>query len=137
MFIRKDEWEEKCTTNRILLKDKEEKMKIIDDLKLKNIKLESEVSNLRHNEEIMKDRIDWLDNNNDILLKTNMRLNMWINKIIDEFGYVDVYDRQSIKIPLCRKFDIRAIDKQPVPFMDHEEIIIPEIRFIKMRQDNE
>lgn len=134
MFLRKEEWEEKCSTNRALLKDKEEKIKIIDDLKEKNMKLDAQVSNLQHNEKIMKDRIDWLSQDNDILLKANVRLTEWINKIINEVGIYDVQDRRTISIPICRKIDSAAFDNSKiVPFMEKEEIIIPEIRFIKMK----
>lgn len=135
MFLRREEWEEKCSTNRALLKDKEEKLKIIDILKEDNIKLDAQVSNLQHNEEIMKDRIEWLSQDNDILLKTNMKLTEWINKIINEVGIYEVQDRKTISIPIYRKIDSAILrdDSKIVPFMDKEEIIIPEIRFIKMR----
>lgn len=134
MFLRREEWEEKCSTNRALLKDKEEKIKIIDNLKEQNIKLDAQVSNLQHNEQIMKDRIEWLSQDNDTLLKANIKLTEWINKIINEVGIYEVQDRRTISIPICKKIESAAFgDPKVLPFMEKEEVIIPEIRFIKMR----
>ena len=134
MFLRREEWEEKCSTNRALLKDKEEKLKLIDILKEDNIKLDAQVSNLQHNEEIMKNRIEWLSQDNDTLLKANIKLTEWINKIINEVNIYEVQDRRTISIPICRKIESAAFgDPKVLPFMKKEEVIIPEIRFIKMR----
>ena len=134
MFLRREEWEEKCSTNRALLKDKEEKIKMIDILKEQNIKLDAQVSNLQHNEQIMKDRIEWLSQDNDTLLKANIKLTEWINKIINEVNIYEVQDRRTISIPICRKIESAAFgDPKVIPFTEKEEVIIPEIRFIKMR----
>ena len=82
----------------------------------------------------MKDRIEWLSQDNDTLLKANIKLTEWINKIINEVGIYEVQDRRTISIPICRKIESAAFgDPKVLPFMEKEEVIIPEIRFIKMQ----
>ena len=146
MFISKREWEEKCDTNRALLKDKTEKDQKIEELKyqLDNaekhaMQLQEELKHKNNIEEIQKDRIKNLNNDNDILMKANQRLTDWINKIINEVGIYEVHDRRTITIPICKnpvKATFGKIDDIKASmegFISQEEIIIPEIKFIRMK----
>lgn len=146
MFIRRNEWENKCDTNRALLKDKEEKLEIIDMLTQQNVSYEKQIiqlqEELKHKDEIIKiqrERIDTSNKDYDILLKTNQKLTDWINKMINEVGVYEVHDRHSIMIPIYKN-PVRAYSgnisdfKEQLPdFMNQEEILIPEIRFVRMK----
>lgn len=58
MFIKRKEWEEKCSTNRALLTDNEAKRILIDKLTEENKKLKEQNNNLLVNEQIMKSRLE-------------------------------------------------------------------------------
>lgn len=146
MFISRREWEEKCDLNRALLKDKAEKTDLIenqkillDEARIKITRLEEE---LKHKDDIIniqKKRIDTANKDYDILMTANQKLTDWVNKIINEVGIYEVHDRRSITIPIM-KVDRRAVagklsdinDILP-EFIAQEEIVIPEIRFVRMK----
>ena len=78
-------------------------------------------------------------NDNDILMTANQKLTDWVNKIINEVGIYAVEDRRTVTIPICKN-PRRVIAgkwddiKDGMPeFLSQEEIIIPEIRFIRMK----
>jgi hypothetical protein len=124
MIISRREWEEKCDSNRALLKDKAEK------------------TELKHKDniiDIQKQSIKTYKNDNDILMTANQKLTDWVNKIINEVGIYEVEDRRTVTIPICKN-PRRVIAgkwddiKDGMPeFLSQEEIIIPEIRFIRMK----
>ena len=146
MIISRREWEEKCDSNRALLKDKAEKTELIEkfekmmeEARVKIARLEEE---LKHKDiviDIQKKSIETYKNDNDILMTGNSNLTDWVNKIINEVGIYEVEDRRSVTIPICRNSrrvmagkwdDIK--DGMP-EFLSQEEIIIPEIRFVRMK----
>lgn len=146
MFISRGEWEEKCDSNRALLKDKAEKAelienmnKLIEESRVKIARLEEE---LRHKDnviDIQKQSIETYKNDNDILMTANQKLTDWVNKIINEVGIYEVEDKRTVTIPICKN-PRRVIAgkwddiKDGMPeFLSQEEIIIPEIRFIRMK----
>ena len=146
MIISRREWEEKCDTNRALLKDKVEKAELIEKMntlmeeaKVKITRLEEELKHKDNVIDIQKQSIETYKNDNDILMTANQNLTDWVNKIINEVGIYEVEDRRSITIPICKNHcrvmagkwdDIK--DEMP-GFLSQEEIIIPEIRFIRMK----
>ena len=146
MFISRREWEEKCDTNRALLKDKVEKIeliekmnKLIEESRVKIARLEEELKHKDNIIDIQKQSIETYKNDNDILMTANQKLTDWVNKIINEVGIYEVEDRKSVTIPICRNprrimagkwDDIK--DGMP-EFLSQEEIIIPEIRFVRMK----
>lgn len=146
MWISRKEWEEKCDTNRALLKNKAEKDDIIEQLKItiQNnekhiIQLVEDAKSKSNVIDIQKERIDSLNKDNDTLMKANQRLTEWINKIINEVGIYDVHDRRTINIPIYRN-PVKAMSgnygeimKEMPNFLNSEEVIIPEIRFIRMK----
>ena len=146
MIISRREWEEKCDSNRALLKDKAEKTELIEkfekmmeEARVKIARLEEE---LKHKDSVIyiqKQSIETYKNDNDILMTANRNLTDWVNKIINEVGIYEVEDRRSVTIPICRNprrvmagkwDDIK--DGMP-EFLSQEEIIIPEIRFVRMK----
>ena len=144
--ISKREWEEKCNTNRALLKDKAEKVELIEKLKMqidedkiKITKLEEELKHRDNVIDIQKKYIETYKKDNDILMVSNQKLTDWVNKIINEVGIYEIEDKKSITIPICKnphrviagKWD-NVKDKMP-GFLSQEEIIIPEIRLIKTK----
>ena len=146
MFISRREWEEKCDTNRALLKDKVEKAELIEKMntlmeeaKVKITRLEEELKHKDNVIDIQKQSIETYKNDNDILMTANQNLTDWVNKIINEVGIYEVEDRRSITIPICKnprrvmsgKWD--DIKDEMPGFLSQEEIIIPEIRFIRMK----
>lgn len=146
MFIKRKEWEDKCDSNRALIKNNEEKEQKIRELKFQlenaekhNIQLIEEIKSKENIEKIQKERISDLNNDNDILMKANQRLTDWINKIINEVGIYEVQDRRTITIPICKNpvkaafGNIEDIRANMGEFMSQEEIIIPEIRFVRMK----
>lgn len=146
MFVSKKEWEEMCNSNRALLKDKTEKSEIIDNLnilseeaRVKIARLEEESKHKDNIINIQRERIDTANKDYNILLEANQKLTEWVNKIINEVGIYEVQDRRSIAIPICKnpvKTAFGKIDDIKTgmeEFMSQEEIIIPEIRFIKMK----
>lgn len=146
MFIRRNEWENKCDTNRALLKDKEEKLEIIDMLTQQNVSYEKQIiqlhEELKHKDEIIKiqrERIDTSNKDYDILLKTNQKLTDWINKMINEVGVYEVHDRHSVMIPIYKNpvrvysGNVNDFKEQLPDFINQEEILIPEIRFVRMK----
>lgn len=146
MFVSKKEWEEKCDTNRALIKDKESKIELIERLRGQlvysdnNLELaKKEIHDKNDIINIQNERINSLSVNNDMLMETNRKLTEWINKIINEVGIYEVHDRKSITIPIYKNpvkaafGKIDDIKANMENFMAQEEIIIPEIRFIKMK----
>lgn len=146
MFISRREWEEKCDTNRALLKDKAEKIELIEkfekmmeEARVKIARLEEELKHKDNVIDIQKQSIETYKNDNDILIISNQKLTDWVNKIINEVGIYEVEDRRTVTIPICKN-PRRVIAgkwddiKDGMPeFLSQEEIIIPEIRFINMK----
>lgn len=146
MFVSRREWEEKCDVNRSLLKDKTEKMELIDNMKIlmeeARIKISNLEEELKHKDNVIniqKQSIETYRNDNEILMTANQKLTDWLNKIINEVGIYEVEDRRSVTIPICKNSH-RAIAgrwddiKDEMPnFLSQEEIIIPEIRFIRIK----
>lgn len=146
MIISRREWEEKCDSNRALLKDKAEKTELIEkfekmmeEARVKIARLEEELKHKDSVIDIQKQSIETYKNDNDILMTANRNLTDWVNKIINEVGIYEVEDRRSVTIPICRNprrvmagkwDDIK--DGMP-EFLSQEEIIIPEIRFVRMK----
>lgn len=146
MLISRSEWEEKCDTNRSLIKDKEEKMEIIEklefqlkDAEIKIIQLEDELRNKDNIHYILKDRIENASRDNKTLMDTNNKLTEWLNKIINEIGIYEVNDIKSITIPIYKNpiktysGKLEYFKKELPNLMNNEEIIIPEIRFLKIK----
>lgn len=146
MFISRREWEEKCDSNRALLKDKAEKSelienmnKLIEESRVKIARLEEELKHKDNVIDIQKQSIETYKNDNDILMTANQKLTDWVNKIINEVGIYEVEDRRTVTIPICKnprrviagKWD--DIKNGMPEFLSQEEIIIPEIRFIRMK----
>ena len=146
MIISRREWEEKCDSNRALLKDKAEKTELIEkfekmmeEARVKIARLEEELKHKDNIIDIQKQSIKTYKNDNDILMTANQNLTDWVNKIINEVGIYEVEDRRSITIPICKnphrvmagKWD--DIKDEMPGFLSQEEIIIPEIRFIRMK----
>ena len=146
MIISRREWEEKCDSNRALLKDKAEKAELIEKMntlmeeaRVKIARLEEELKHKDNVIDIQKQSIETYKNDNDILMTANQNLTDWVNKIINEVGIYEVEDRRSITIPICKnprrvmsgKWD--DIKDEMPGFLSQEEIIIPEIRFIRMK----
>ena len=146
MIISRREWEEKCDSNRALLKDKAEKTELIEKMntlieeaRVKIARLEEELKHKDNVIDIQKQSIETYKNDNDILMTANQKLTDWVNKIINEVGIYEVEDRRSGTIPICKN-PRRVIAgkwddiKDGMPeFLSQEEIIIPEIRFIRMK----
>lgn len=146
MIISRREWEEKCDSNRALLKDKAEKTELIEkfekmmeEARVKIARLEEELKHKNVVVDIQKQSIETYKNDNDILMTANRNLTDWVNKIINEVGIYEVEDRRSITIPICknpRRVMVGKWDdiKDGMPeFLSQEEIIIPEIRFVRMK----
>ena len=146
MFVSRREWEDMCQTKRALIRNNEEKEQIINDLKLQlensalqNIKLSEQISHHENVNKIQRDSIDVYRKDNDTLIKANQKLIDWINKIINEVGIYEVHDRRTITIPIYKSSakavfgSINDIKASMENFVNQEEIIIPEIRFIKMK----
>ena len=146
MIISRREWEEKCDSNRALLKDKAEKTELIEkfekmmeEARVKIARLEEELKHKDNVIDIQKQSIETYKNDNDILMTANQKLTDWVNKIINEVGIYEVEDRRTVTIPICKN-PRRVIAgrwddiKDGMPeFLSQEEIIIPEIRFIRMK----
>lgn len=146
MFISRREWEDKCDSNRALLKDKAEKAEIIEELRFQlenaekhNMQMQEELKLKDALIEIQKERLENYNKNNDILMTANQKLIDWINKMINEVGVYEVHDRHSVTIPIYKN-PVKAYSgnfndfKEQLPdFMNQEEILIPEIRFVRMK----
>ncbi len=146
MWIKRKEWEDKCDSNKKLLRDKTEKDQIITSLheELNNaekhaIQLENDRYNTAQMAGLYKERMDDVIKQNDVLMKSNQKLIEWINKIINEVGIYNVEDRRTITIPIYRN-PVKAmygtseeISNNLKDFVQTEEIIIPEIRFVRMK----
>lgn len=147
MFISKREWEDMCQTKRALIRNNEEKEQLINDLKgqleysvIQNTQLQEDISHHKNINNIQKDSIEVYRKDNNILMEANQRLTEWINKMINEVGVYEVHDRRAVTIPIFKntvkaavfsgKDDIKADMEN---FMRQEEIVVPEIRFIKMK----
>lgn len=146
MWINRNDYEERVETNRKLLKDKIEKDEIIEGLKfqLENeekhaIQLVNEKENLKQLNDYQKETIKTLGDNNDILIEENKKLIEWINKIINEVGIYEVKDRKSITIPIYKNpvrtysGTFEGLKDKMANLVNQEEILIPEIRFIRMK----
>lgn len=67
------------------------------------------------------------------LIDTNKRLNDWVNKILNEIGIKELHERTGVTIP-CYIQDDRPIinNMSNVEYLHRQEIIIPELRFVKI-----
>lgn len=77
-----------------------------------------------------------LRKSNTSLIETNQKLNDWIEKILNEVGIKELHERTGITIPVYTENPVRAYDNNQFnngDFLKRKEIIIPELRFIKMR----
>lgn len=146
MIISRKEWEEKCDENRSLLKNKEEALMKIEYLEeqLKNSEkhnslLQEELKHKENVNNIQKESLETYRKDNDTLLTANQKLTDWVNKIINEVGIYEVEDRRSVTIPICKSIKRSISGKwdnvkdELSNFLSQEEIIIPEIRFIRMK----
>ena len=146
MIISRREWEEKCDNNRALLKDKEEKLELIEKMQnnIKDLEMNLELlkTDIEHKEnmnKILNERLISFEKNNNIINDNNQKLIDWINKIINEVGIYEVEDRHSVVIPIYKNpvktysGKLENLKEQLPEFMNQEEIIIPEIRFVKMK----
>ncbi len=69
------------------------------------------------------------------LINTNQKLNNWIDKILNEVGIQELHERTGVTIPVYTENPVRAYDGNQFnngDFLRRKEIIIPELRFIKM-----
>lgn len=146
MWIKRKEWEDKCDTNKKLLRDKTEKDQIItslheelNDAEKHAMQIESDRINTVQMAGLYKERMDDVIKQNDVLMKSNQKLIEWINKIINEVGVYNVEDRRTVTIPIYRN-PVKAmygtseeISNNLKDFVQTEEIIIPEIRFVRMK----
>ena len=112
---------------------------LMEEARVKIARLEEELKHKDSVIDIQKQSIETYKNDNDILMTANQKLTDWVNKIINEVGIYEVEDRRSVTIPICKQTH-RAItgnwddiqNKMP-DFLSQEEIIIPEIRFIRIK----
>ena len=146
MWIKKEDYERKLDhIDRLVEQNREYENKIneldfqLDQAEKHNFELNNINKNLEQVNGMQKERIEMLDNDNNILLRANQQLTEWVNKIINEVGIYDVKDRRTITIPICKN-PVKAmsgkfgdISQQMPDFMAQEEIIVPEIRFIRMK----
>lgn len=146
MWISRKEWEEKCDSNRELLKDKAEKIDLIEKLNMELIDIENALNmakeDVKYKENmnnVLKERLDAFDKDNSILMDANQKLIDWVNKMINEVGVYEVKDKHSITIPVYKNpvktysGKMENLKEQLPDFMNQEEIIIPEIRFVRMK----
>ena len=111
----------------------------MEKAKVKITRLEEELKHKDNVIDIQKQSIETYKNDNDILMTANQKLTDWVNKIINEVGIYEVEDRRTVIIPICKnphrvmagKWD--DIKDEMPGFLSQEEIIIPEIRFIRMK----
>lgn len=69
------------------------------------------------------------------IIDTNQKLNNWIEKILNEVGIQELHEKTGVTIPVYTENPIRAYDDHRFNnenFLKRNEIIIPELRFIKM-----
>lgn len=106
--------------------------------KKKLIKLEKENAMLLRENEKLKNANetlkDVLKNNNSssLLIEENKKLIEWIEKILENIGTIDVYSKDTIKIPVYKE---RHYISNPTELREtsREVIFIPQIEIIKER----
>lgn len=108
--------------NKKLLKEKEE----INEAQRRRI-------NDKNNEiNDLKKHRDYLEKQNKKMIEENQKLISWIMNILNEFGTMEVRNRENISIPVYREKNIRAFDREYLGIFEKERITIPEITIIKM-----
>lgn len=67
-------------------------------------------------------------------IDTNQKLNEWIEKILNEVGIRELHERTGVTIPVYINNQMPAYNAvADKPFIhERKEIIIPELRFVKM-----
>lgn len=67
-------------------------------------------------------------------IDTNQKLNEWIEKILNEVGIRELHERTGVTIPVYINDQMSAYNAvADKPFIyERKEIIIPELRFVKM-----
>lgn len=140
MFIKRKKYNEKMEAHK---KEKDAYEQRISELHQTIHHLRNEKSTLSDLNQILQERIEVLETDNKIVIKTNEKLTEWLNKVLNEVGVYEVKDKFSISIPIYKPkakamygnvYDV--IDELP-NFMSSDEIIIPEIRFIRKDNRNE
>lgn len=146
MWIRKRNYEKVILARNAGVKTIQNQEKKIEELEEKIEKLNKDIYSLRESKMNLEDlkvtlnhRIEILDRNNDILMKTNHELTEWINKIINEVGLYEIENTRAITIPIykdSRKLIAGRYDemmKRMPDFLNTEEIVIPQIRFVRTK----
>ena len=130
-------WIDKLGTEKTELE--EELYKTRDLANTNKLYYEQEIENKKQLIDNQKEQISRLDNNNHILMASNQNLTTWINKIINEVGIYEVNDKHSITIPIYKEprralyGNMDDVMKEIPEFLNTEEIVIPQIKFVKMK----
>lgn len=129
--------------------------KVYEDLVKDNKKLNTELDNKIEYLKCLLDQIEKLnkeidnlkkdlkqENNNSIslqrqissLIDTNKQLNNWVSKILDDVGIKELHERTGVTIPVYIQKDRPAAVDNFINegYLNRTEIIIPELRFIKI-----
>lgn len=97
--------------------------------------LQTKVSNLEYDLKQKSSNNINLEKQLTSLLDANQKLNNWIEKILNDVGIQELHEKTGITIPVYTENPVRAYDDSQFNndgFLRRKEIIIPELRFIKM-----
>ncbi len=111
--------------------------RLIEQCEDLSFKLDNERSNSKELQASNTKRIQDLERQQSIVVDTNQKLIDWIFKMIEKVGVYEVNSSQRITIPMYKPDGIKAAyndNIRPINpgYLRQEEIIIPEIRFVKM-----
>lgn len=116
-------------------KQYENTMDLLEETIEKNTKLEKELQELKSESKRKTDTNINLERQVSSLIDTNKKLNDWIEKILYEVGIQELHERTGVTIPVYTENPIRLNPDQKFDnegFLRRREIIIPELRFVKM-----
>lgn len=122
-------------------KDLEDAQRDVELMQLNNNYLNSKYEEAKKTCKSLEDDIKCKSSENIQLQKsisaqidTNQRLNEWIAKILNEVGIKELHERTGVTIPVYVNDQMPAYNVvADRPFIrERKEIIIPELRFVKM-----
>lgn len=133
-IIKRKVYEDLVKDNKKLSKKLDNKVEYLNCLLEQIDKLNKQINELKS--DLKKSNSNNIDLQRQIstLIDTNKKLNDWVNKILNDVGISEIHDRTGVTIP-CYIQDDRPYYMDAghgIEEMHRQEIVIPELRFIKM-----
>lgn len=134
MFIRRKVYEDLKKDNKRLNKELNNKIEYLNTLLEQIDTLNTSIEELKRENKSQSSNNINLQRQISSLIDTNKQLNNWVSKILDDVGIKELHERTGVTIPVYIQKDRPAAVDNFINegYLNRTEIIIPELRFIKI-----